>query len=395
MKKLPAIERRTALKTIGAGFVGSATLTGSVTAGRGRGRGPKNVVTIEAGHEHPDEKVEDPEWWLDIDKQEIPGGWTTLKFDNQTDHTHFGYMVKVSEPALYGGEGIEDPLDDFEGDEWGEKWRHAVNKPFQNAWDPYYDGNTDVDGFVGGLVEGVPGWFLAPGLAEAVGGPGFTGGGVTSKTTQYLNEGVYILECYVLDDEGRFHSPFGMVEYIEVTEEVGRFRKPTSTLDLSVSSENGIELAGNWGGPKAKRRIPEGEYTVGITFEDNIVYPNFLGHDVQLLRKDDVEEESLEYWMDYLDPVPGEIDDEETLVYGGRDALVSTHDNPGPETFLGGVQDIYAGEGGGFVEDEYPVTAYIDVTLTPGEYAWVAEVADPEGKDMLVEFTVTPPGQGK
>ena len=389
MTRLPAIERRKALKTIGAGIVGSATLTGSVTAGRGRGRGPKNVVEIEAGHKHDSD---DPKWWLDIDKQEISGGWTTLKFDNQTDHVHFGYMVKVSEAALSADDTFNKPLVDFGPDpgdrgRWGEKWRNAVNIPFQDAWDPYYAGKTDVGGFVGGLLDGVADWFFAPGFAEAVGGPGFTGGGVTSKTTQYLDEGVYILECYVLDDEGRFHSPFGMVNHIKVTDEVGKATEPSADIGVSIDND-GIEFG--------KENLKPGRYTVEITFKDNKLYDNFLGHDVQLLRNDDVEEGVLDYWMNYLDPdEDGFYSDPEGD--GPRDpgALVSTHHDPGPETFLGGVQDVYAGEADGFVEDEYPVTAYIDVTLTPGEYAWVAEVADPEEKDMLVEFTVTPPGQGK
>ena len=410
MKKLPAIERRTALKTIGAGLVGSPILTGSVKAGSGRGRGPKNVVTIEAGHEHPDEEGDDPEWWLDIDKQEIPGGWTTLKFDNQTDHLHFGYMVKVSESVLYDeeeGGAYESPgLIHFgpkpgKPGQWGEKWRNAVNLPFQEAWDPYYDRKTDVVGFFGGLEEHVADWFFAPGAAEPVGGPGFTGGGVTSTTTQRLDEGVYILECYVLDEDGRFHSPYGMVEHIEVTDEEGKGSEPSADVTVSIDSEDGIVFG--------EDDLKPGRYTIGITFGDNTFYHNFLGHDVQLLRKDDVEDGVLEYWMDYLDPVPGDIDGEETLVYGERGALVSTHDDPGPETFLGGVQDIYAGKGGGFVEDSYPVKAYFDVTLKPGEYAWVAEVPNPEKAqpvnpetlepvgdtvDMLETFEVTPPGQG-
>ena len=408
MKKLPAIERRTALKTIGAGIVGSAAVSGSVKAGDGKGRGPKNVVTIEAGHEHPDGEEDDPEWWLDINRQEISSGWTTLKFKNLTDHLHFGYMVKVSETALSDGEAFDKPLVDFEPSsgergQWGEKWRNAVNWPFQDAWDPYYGGGT-VEEFVGDLLENVADWFFAPGFAEPVGGPGFTGGGVTSTTTQRLDEGVYILECYVLDDGGRFHSPYGMVDYIKVTNDEGKGSEPNEDVTVSINSEDGIVFE--------EDNLKPGRYTVEIIFEDNDVYPNFLGHDVQLLRKDDVEDDVLEYWMDYLDPVPGEKDGEETLVYGDRGALVSTHHDSGPETFLGGVQDIYAGESAvgipedepiwddpenvpGTVKAEYPVIAYIDVTLKPGEYAWVAEVADPENKGMLQEFEVVPQGQGR
>lgn len=396
MRDVFGVNRRTALKTIGAGIVGGTVASGSAAGRRGRGRGPKQVVEIEAGHDHDDAE---PEWWLDIDKQEVASGWITFEFDNQTNHLHFGYLVKVSEPALYDDKGDDegafgspglvhfDPNPGEPG-QWGEKWRSAVNQPFQDAWDLYHDGewplgdafDPEPGTFLGELVFGVPDWFLAPGFAEAVGGPGFTGGCETSTTTQYLDPGVYVLECYVLDDEGRFHSPFGMVEHIEVTDEDGKGVEPRPDIEVSIDSEDGITFE--------ECTLRPGRYTVGITFEDNALYPNFLGHDVQLLRKDDVEDGDLAYWMDYLD---AEDPLDPASHYMDRGALTSTHEDPGPETFLGGVQDIYAGEGPGFVADEYPVTAYIDVTLKPGEYAWVAEVADPEGKDMLEEFTVQPP----
>lgn len=386
------LNRRTVMKTLSGAAIGGSLLTGSASArGRSsRGRGPKNVVTIEAGHDHdPD----DPEWWLDIDRQEIPPGWVTFEFENLTDHTHFGYMVKVSEPAI---EGIFDspglvefePNPDIRG-QWGEKWRHAVNEPFQDAWDPYHGGdwpvgdafNPEPETFMGELVFNVPDWFLIPGYAESVGGPGFTGGEQTSWTTQYLDPGVYILECYVLDDEGRFHSPFGMVEHVVVTNDRERGNEPSADMSVSINSTDGITFD--------ESDIQPGRYTVEVIFEDNIPYPNFLGHDVNLLRKDDVDMEQLEYWMDYLD-AEDPLDPES--MYMDRGALTSTHHDPGPETFLGGVQDVFAGDEPGFVEDEYPVSTYIDVTLEPGEYAWIAEVADPEGLGMFEEFSVVPPG---
>lgn len=394
--------RRIVLKTLGAGVVGGGIITGSVAA-KGQGRGPRNVVEIEAGHEHPDEEDDDPEWWLDIDRQEIPPGWVTFKFENLTDHLHFGYMVKVSEPALFDDEDafVSPGLVDFEPDagdpgQWGEKWRHAVNIPFQDAWDPYYAGDWPVgsvadlapETFIGELVlpletgSNIPDWFLAEGIAESVGGPGFTGGHQTATTTQYLDPGVYVLECYVLDEEGRFHSPFGMVEYIEVTDGAEKGSKPSADMEVSISSAEGITFD--------ESDIKPGRHTVEVIFEDNIIYPNFLGHDIHLLRMDDVEMDQLEYWMDYLD-AEDPLDPESE--YMDRGALTSTHDNPGPETFLGGVQDVFAGDGPGFVEAGYPVSTYIDVTLEPGDHAWIAEVADPDGKDMLVEFTVTPPGR--
>jgi hypothetical protein len=50
--------------------------------------------------------------------------------------------------------------------------------------------------------------------------------------------------------------------------------------------------------------------------------------------------------------------------------------------FLGGTMEMGAGG-----------TAYYRVNLTPGTYAWIAEVPDPAGKNMLKTFTV-PSGPG-
>lgn len=393
------IDRRTALKTIGTACVGgSGILTGSAAAKDGGRR--KNVVSIEAGHDHDSD---DPEWWLDIDRQEIPPGWVTFEFENLTDHLHFGYMIKVSDPALFGHEELMSPgLVDFEpnpGDpgQWGEKWRNAANKPFQYAWDPYHDGEWPVgnalepepETLMGELIlpgetgTHLPDWFLAPDLAMPVGGPGFTGGSQTATTTQYLDPGVYVLECYVPDEEGRFHSAYGMTEYIAVTDDDEMGREPAADVEVSIHSEEGITF-------EPETDLKPGRYIVEVIFEDNIPYPNVLGHDVNLLRKDDVDMDDLDYWMDYLD---AEDPLDPDSMYMDRGALTSSHHNPGPETFLGGVQDVFAGDGPGFVEDEYPVSTYIEVTLRPGEYAWVAEVADPAGKEMLTEFSVTPPGR--
>lgn len=183
-----------------------------------------------------------------------------------------------------------------------------------------------------------------------------------------------------MDGEGTFHNVDGMLEKLVVTDEVSENEQPQADLSVSISSTDGI--VADMGG------VRPGLHTVSVTFEDNIAYGHGLGHDVHLIRLDgDTGLEDVNTWVNYLDVG-------EDGFYADRGALVSTHDDPGPRTFLGGVQDLFANEAAG---QSFPVTAYLHVNLTPGRYAWVAEVPnpmqpDPENSDMtmLVEFDVVP-----
>jgi hypothetical protein len=51
--------------------------------------------------------------------------------------------------------------------------------------------------------------------------------------------------------------------------------------------------------------------------------------------------------------------------------------SPAPAEFLGGTNEMPAG-----------ATSYFNVTLEPGDYAWIAEVSRAGEKGMLVRFTV-------
>ena len=353
--------RRTVLKTIGAGVVGGLASIGtaSATAGRGRGRGPKNVVEIIARHP-PDD---DDRYEFVLSDDEIEPGWTTFDFVNEAGSTHFGFIVELSDVAVGELEGHS------EGDTLAEKYMNAAALPFQEAWNDYYEGEITAGDLFAELFMALPEWFLTE--TTASGGPGLTGGGRSSKTTMNLTEGTYLVECYVLDLDGVFHTTHGMIETFEVTGGPSKMAEPEPTLDVSISTGEGIVF------DDADVRL--GRQTVGITFEDNKEYDHGLGHDVHLIRLEEGTTASdVNAWMDYLDVGPDGY-------YADSGGLTSSGDAPGPETFLGGVQDVFPGE--------VPETAYFEVTLSPGDYAWIAEVPDPAGEDLLQEFTVSPPGR--
>ena len=334
--------RRTALKTMAATLVGGSLVTGTAGATRltppDKARGRRNEIGIVARHDH-----DTGEHLFELSTHEIASGWTTFELDNRTDHTHFAYLPKIPEQALTDAEeaGI-DPL---------EFYVETVTRPFQFFWDSQVAGKepdpTDDTDIYDSLF---PSWF---GDLTFYGGPGLTSPGLTSETTVELDPGEYIVECYVKDENNDFHSYRGMIDLLSVTDEESDAPGPDSTLDLSLST----------GGIDVVEEVRPGRHAVGVEVEDQQLYSNLVGHDVNLVPLD--EETTIEEvngWMNWADPTQ----------------FISDEDDP--TTFLGGVQDIWTAD--------LPRTGYFHVTLKPGDYAWVAEVPDPESEGLLAEFSV-------
>lgn len=262
--------------------------------------------------------------------EQIPSGWTTFRYRNATGMTHFAQIE-----LLPAGIGIADQ-------------QLEVAPVFQEGMDLINAGmfNEALAAF-----GRLPAWFFG---VVFTGGPGLTAPGHISETTVYLEPGTYLLECYVKQN-GVFHSfnpsgdGYGMVREFSVTAQPSPAQEPRATLELSISSQDGIQVPD---------RIRPGRHTVAVRFADQIVHEHFLGHDVHLARlRDDTDMDALATWMNWSDP--------------------AGLDGPAPAEFLGGVNDMPAGS-----------IAYMDILLTPGRYAWIAEVPDPAGKNMLKIFMV-------
>ena len=379
------LNRRTVMKTLSGAAIGGSLLTGSASA-RGppeRGRGPKNVVSIEA--RHPDDGGD--HYIFDFSTTEIEPGWTTFILENQSGSTHLAPTVR----AHPGTVDTVDTIIDDDGndiDSRREAQIEIIAKPFQEAFDPYWAGDIDMFTFFDELGDAIGAALLDawPGEpaelvwepAVPVGGPGLIQGNHTGRTTMYLEPGVYLMECYVLDEDGVFHTNH-MLESFEVIGDESNAAEPKEDAEISINN-SGITLHDSIDRP--------GRYTFGVTFEENQSYGHGLGHDVNLIRLDgdthiDGEgdpEMDVNIWMNWLDAVP-----DEGFMYGQRGALTSTSANPGPSTWLGGVQDIS------------PVDAhqraYFEASLQPGDYALVAEIPDPLGQGFVETFTVDPSGK--
>lgn len=279
---------------------------------------------------------------------EVPSGWTTFELANHSGATHFVYLAQVPEAAIEAAGADGEAVLDY--------WYEHVTRPFQwymDFLDPGKDPDSeDLSGKYTDGEEIFPPWF---GGAVPMGGPGFTQGWETSRTTVDLEPGVYIVECYVKDGDGVFHSYRGMLSLLTVTEEDSGANEPRASMTVDLST----------GEIDADEAVRPGLHTVEVRWQEQAVYPHLLGHDVHLLRLDDGTVEEAAEWMDWTDP----------------EGLVSASGDRGPATFLGGAQAMTEGS-----------TAYFTVDLKPGEYAWIAEV--PAAERMWRTFRVPGPGQG-
>lgn len=306
---------------------------------------PRSEVEVTARHDHAENLH-----LFDIDRTEIEPGWTTFRFTNASPDDHFFLIWQVPEDGVAAAEAAGEPL--------LEHWYQGVTVPFQDAFDPYIDGEIDYETFVDDLVasisEKAP-WFFEPGVTP-MGGPGLTAVGNISETTVHLEAEEYIVECYVRDEDDVFHSSIGMLEHLTVSGEPSGTGAPEPTANLHISTTDGIRV---------DRELGPGQHVVGIHFEDQTTYGNMGGHNVQLVKLTDKDDEALladlSVWMDWRED-------------GG---LVDRA--PRGAEFVGGTMDMTEGS-----------TAYFHVQLEAGDYAWIAEIPDPAAHGMLKPFSVEP-----
>lgn len=257
----------------------------------------------------------------------IPSGWNTFRYQNLSHETHFIVFEKYPD----GISAADTKADVF--------------PVFDTGMTLINEGKTDE-----GLAAfgNLPPWFFN---VVFTGGIGLTSPNTTSESTINLEPGNYLMECYVKMSNGKFHSVMGMFKEIRVTDHESEKEKPQSTIDLSISSQNGIT---------ANTSYKAGNQIIAVTFTDQKVHEHFLGHDVQLVKlSDEANLKELDNWMNWTNP-KGFI-------------------SPSPKgvTFLGGIQEMPQGN-----------TGYFSANLTSGNYAFIAEVPEPAKKNMLKQFTV-------
>lgn len=244
----------------------------------------------------------------------IPSGWTTFELTNAGEQEHFLLLWRLPEGRTF------------------DEWMGSVARPFSEEVDRYEAGEFDREGLFEALGESLPEWFFT---AESAGGVGLITPGGSARTSVNLAPGNYAMECYVRSPDGDFHGELGMVRPLTVTAEDTGAPEPDADIRMTVSNYE-LVVDGEFGpGPQTVR--------VDVVDEPE----GMLSHDVHLVRLDN--EDSLDKAIEWMDWV---------------DAMYA----PAPVTFLGGVEDMPAGN-----------TAYVNVDLEPGDYAWISELYSDRG----------------
>ena len=257
----------------------------------------------------------------------VAAGWNTFKYINKSTEPHFVLFDDYPE-----GKGEEDA-------------KKVVAPVFEKGMQLIMEG--EMEEAMAAFGE-LPEWF---GEIVFVGGSGLISGGEENTFTLNLKPGNHVIECYVKMENGMFHTSMGMAKELWVTDEDSRNKPPEATINMSISSTEGINYEGE---------ITKGWQTFSILYNDQIVHENFVGHDVNLVKlEDNANLEELEAWMNWSNPT----------------GLMS----PVPDgvTFLGGTNDSPAGS-----------TQYFTANLEPGNYAFIAEVPNTKAKGMFKQFTI-------
>lgn len=258
----------------------------------------------------------------------LPSGWNHIAYKNQSTEPHFILLDKYPE-----GKSIADT-------------RAEVLPPFDEGMALIMEGKGEAAMAAFGKL---PAWF-----SEIVyyGGTGLISPGGTARSTVKLDPGYYIMECYVKMPDGSWHTSMGMAKELIVKDEDSNLTPPEATVSVSVSGSEGYNMTGN---PVAGKNV------FAVTYADQMVHENFVGHDLNLVRLDgDTDEDALEVWMNWSVP----------------NGLMSST-VPEGVTFLGGANDAPAG-----------TTHYFEAELTPGRYAFIAEVPDTRKKNLFLSFIV-------
>lgn len=253
----------------------------------------------------------------------IPSGWTTLRFENRGQEPHFVLFDRLPEDVTF------------------REYMGEAGAAFDTVWRRLRDGEIDRAGAGQTLGRLLPGWYAS---VAQTGGTGLVMPGETARTTLRLEPGSYVIECYVKTPDGEFHTSRGMARPVTVTGDSTGAEPPEADLELAVTTDE-ISVTGT---PSS------GRHTVAVHFEEQ---PEAgLGNDVHLVRLEgDAAAADVAPWMDWMN----------------LDGLRS----PAPAEFLGGTQEMPAGE-----------TAYFTVELEPGRYAWISEAPIP--RSLFTEFSV-------
>lgn len=246
---------------------------------------------------------------------ELPSGWTTLRFVNDGEEGHLLMLTR-----LPGGRTLQD-------------YEMEVVSQFDEAWQEVRSGGLEVEAAPAKIMAGLPDWYRD---ASLMGGSGILSEGRSSDVTLRLEPGTYVLECYMKTQEGEFHAVEGMIRELTVTQDGSGSEPPDPDVRVTLSNFD-MDVDGE---------LRPGRQIVEVHVAEHP--EEGFGHNVHVLRDPTVGIDEIVRWLYYLEPE------------GLRP--------PAPGIFAGGMH-ILPEEG----------TGYFAVDLEPGRYLFVSETTGSRG----------------
>lgn len=258
---------------------------------------------------------------------QLKSGWTTFRYNNKSSETHFFIFEKLPEGITI------------------ENYNNELVPPFKAAFNHLI--NDEVEKAMKEF-EKVPAWWNDVKLG---GGVGLISPKSVAESTIYMHPGTYVMECYIRMPNGMPHAFYGMLKEIKVTETKNNNKEPSHDHQITISSSEGITFQDS---------IKAGNYQLAINFKDQKRYETLLGHDVNLVRLDNISKlDTLAKWINAAD--------------------IKAFRTPIPDglTFLGGVEDLEEGE-----------TGYFRTQLEQGTYVLISEIPNALDRKMYKTFKV-------
>ncbi|MDC6350085.1 hypothetical protein PP178_00855 [Zeaxanthinibacter sp. PT1] len=257
----------------------------------------------------------------------LKSGWTTFKYNNKSSETHFFIFEKMPDGITidnYNNELVPPIKAAF---------THLLNAEIEKAMREF---------------EKVPAWWNE---VDMGGGVGLISPKSIAETTIYMHPGTYVMECYVRMPNGMPHAFYGMLKEVVVSEEKNSNKEPDYDYRVNISGVKGIIFQDS---------VKAGDYRLAVHFKDQTRYESLLGHDVNLVKLDAMSKlDTLANWLNTTN--------------------IKAFRTPIPEglTFLGGVEDLEAGE-----------TGYFKTQLTKGTYVLISEIPNALERKMYKTFKV-------
>lgn len=254
----------------------------------------------------------------------IRSGWTTFQMKNRGEEHHLFLLEKLPGGTRYA---------DFQDE---------VAATFDSLRSLLRADSIDAATYRKALGGSLPGWYLN--RIQPMGGVSLTAPERTATTTVNLEPGTYVMICYVRTPERRFHFLRGMLRPLIVTTDSTGASPPEADLTVTLS---GLQI-------ESDSTLSPGPHTIAVRFGDKRTggpYGRWFQH-LHLAR------------------LAGETSPQDLTRWMKPNPLM-----PAPIEFLGGVQDMPTGR-----------TAYMQVDLTPGRYAWV--LLNPPEQGSVKPFTV-------